>query len=849
MMGSTNLNKSDEIRNQYKYAMFLFNNQQYPEAISLLKKILEKKPNNADILFNLGLAHTRLKDFPSAIKYYHDATNVDSTAFDVWYNMGLAYYYNKNYTEAQKCYETALKLNEDHQVWMNKGLAEEAQKNYDAALKSYEKALQISPQYAKAWSNKGIVFLYLTNQAKEAVDCFKHATENEPNNDNYWFYLGDAYSKLAQFKEAVKCFQQSLRIDPRKKDSYSRIGASYESLGLLNEAKYYFTLAESVEKEKLDFAIAESSPDLLTDLWTFTDNLDYDIYANTIVKLLQNLKQTPVAISIQAPWGAGKTSLMRIIQEKIEINKGIMPEQKKHRLLSFNKLYELKQELEEIVKNEKKNNNSSLHEEQIVTFGIEDPKKSGKKYVTIWFDPWEYENTEQLWAGLAHSIVREIIDRLPSVGRELFLLQLNLRIFNFKDLLRWVKSYILRQVWKKLRPWLFVTIGGLIASGLTTVAAIVAGGPGHPPDPTLSSLGISGFIGTGIQIIVNFLRNEKKIEDITTSFALRDYLNIPDYSAKLGKTHEAMEDIRRIFRAIPHEYKPLVIFIDDLDRCSPNSIANLFEGINQFISTDFQNCIFIIGMDSQVIASSLDLMYKEVIENLPEYLVQSQIGWRYLEKFIQLPILIPPTSEEKFGKYVESLVSTKEHLNDIVDLNPKILKIPSDKNGYQNNTQTKEMETNIKNLSKAAYIFSNNPRDVKRFLNLVTYYINLHSEIKLTNSEIKLPSYEQIRRWIILILKWPSLAQWLYWTQDTLSFSLPSDVLNSTGDKLRLLESIAQESKDQKDWKERISLELNFNEPRTISWIMDNNVREFFRDENNQPDGGKISDGAGLKVY
>jgi hypothetical protein len=169
-------------------------------------------------------------------------------------------------------------------------------------------------------------------------------------------------------------------------------------------------------------------------------------------------------------------------------------------------------------------------------------------------------------------------------------------------------------------------------------------------------------------------------------------------------------------------------------------------------------------------------------------------------------------------------------------------------NNLDESLEQREVD-NIDSLSQAAYIFSNNPRDVKRFLNLITYYFNLHREIKKLKPDIELPDYEQMRRWIILILKWPSLAQWLYWTQDTLSYSISPDVLNSTKDKLKLLEKLAFSSKNQQDWEINLKHELNITDSTRFLWIVDNNAREFFRDENNQPEGKRISDGAGLGIY
>jgi len=48
-----------------------------------------------------------------------------------------------------------------------------------------------------------------------------------------------------------------------------------------------------------------------------------------------------------------------------------------------------------------------------------------KPVVTIWFNAWKYESTEQIWAGLADSVVKGIADRMKPAEREWFYLRLN----------------------------------------------------------------------------------------------------------------------------------------------------------------------------------------------------------------------------------------------------------------------------------------------------------------------------------------------------------------------------------------------------------------------------------------
>ena len=47
--------------------------------------------------------------------------------------------------------------------------------------------------------------------------------------------------------------------------------------------------------------------------------------------------------------------------------------------------------------------------------------------ITVWFNPWMYERTDQIWAGLTREILIAVTNRLPKPERERLWFDLNLR--------------------------------------------------------------------------------------------------------------------------------------------------------------------------------------------------------------------------------------------------------------------------------------------------------------------------------------------------------------------------------------------------------------------------------------
>ena len=94
--------------------------------------------------------------------------------------------------------------------------------------------------------------------------------------------------------------------------------------------------------------------------------------------------------------------------------------------------------------------------------------------------------------------------------------------------------------------------------------------------------------------------------------------------------------------------KKVVIFIDDLDRCLPEKALEIIESIKTFM--DIEGCIFVIGIDKDVISYIIRQKYKENIEKQEGESDRSEKiqinGQNYLEKIIQLSFQLPPIKHD-----------------------------------------------------------------------------------------------------------------------------------------------------------------------------------------------------------
>ena len=277
---------------------------------------------------------------------------------------------------------------------------------------------------------------------------------------------------------------------------------------------------------------------------TNIDYLNFGYIVDLIVEIAMNRELTPSTIGLYGDWGSGKSSLMKLAQDRIE---GISKAKKKK---------------------------------------VDDTPKT----LCIEFNGWLFEGYEDTKTSLCGTILDKLDDAQrfgPEVANKA------------KDLIKKID-------FKKL-------IGKGVKFGMDY---LLTGGIGALTDLTLSS-------------ILNSLKDKsgsietKDIEDVLAKFKTEE------------KTRTEIKKFRDDFKQLLEDSKVenVIVFIDELDRCSPDTILDLFEAMRLFLFVDGMS--FIIGADERLIQYAIETKYKEVPGN------NLDIGKEYLEKVIQYPVTIP----------------------------------------------------------------------------------------------------------------------------------------------------------------------------------------------------------------
>ncbi|SDZ32368.1 KAP family P-loop domain-containing protein [Amycolatopsis xylanica] len=409
---------------------------------------------------------------------------------------------------------------------------------------------------------------------------------------------------------------------------------------------------------------------LVRDFWTIEDQLGRSRYATALAEFIRHPQsRPPLVVALRGDWGAGKTSLMRMIQadlddidaegrlRRIELSPTVPA------LLRWRRRRGAAPAASESVSNAEVLRNLTKAASPEITH--EAAGETGRWRPTVWFNPWMYQKSEQVWAGLADSIIEQVTSRMATGERERFWLRLNLRRLDVLAVRR--RAY--RLILQKLVPAFFVAVLILAFAALASLFHFADGIFRWSAVASFAVLAGGGLVSTARFLLAPAARTFGQAVSQPTpgqiargtwetgGTLLGDALSDYNYRAQTGSFACANRDIADVLGLVARPDQPLVVFIDDLDRCSPAVVVEVIEALNIFLAGQLENCMFVLAIEPHVIAAHIDVAYREVGERLENHSKNEQFGWRFLEKIIQLPVGLPTLdSDETMDQYLRALV-------------------------------------------------------------------------------------------------------------------------------------------------------------------------------------------------
>jgi eukaryotic-like serine/threonine-protein kinase len=182
-------------------------------------------------------------DFKSAEANLKTALEKTPDNARVLYNLGIVYWKENRLEEARTALEQAIRLEPRTEPMMSLGVVYFIQGKYQDAIQIYKRAVQLSPENWDAWGSLASVRQWGFRDLKEALNDYERAIrlgrqqmKTTPDDPYLVSFLGNFYANLDDEKQALSLLRKSLILAPKDPDVLERVAESYEALGQRQKA-------------------------------------------------------------------------------------------------------------------------------------------------------------------------------------------------------------------------------------------------------------------------------------------------------------------------------------------------------------------------------------------------------------------------------------------------------------------------------------------------------------------------------------------------------------------------------------------------------------------------------------
>lgn len=227
----------------------------------------------------------------------------------------------------------------------------------------------------------------------------------------------------------------------------------------------------------------------------------------------------------------------------------------------------------------------------------QDRLEDDERNVCCSFSPWRFEDYDDIKHSLMVTVLDALQRRVPEEG---------------------VSRQTLKNVRKlaeRLRLAKLAVTGGLMAVGADPLSAGAAGE---------AAQGVVAAADVGDE------EGEEGL-DLTSFVSAREFRD--QFEALIGDLGD--------------EVAGIYVFVDDLDRCLPETVVDTFEAIRLFLHAP--NTAYVVAADPTIVRAAISSRYAEL------GIKSGDVGTDYLEKIWQFTVSVPPLATPEVETYVSLL--------------------------------------------------------------------------------------------------------------------------------------------------------------------------------------------------
>lgn len=378
------------------------------------------------------------------------------------------------------------------------------------------------------------------------------------------------------------------------------------------------------------------------------DRFNFKDYANALATILDHRKtETPFTMAINAPWGTGKTSLAKMIEAQL----------------------------------------------------IQRPKDRGDApHITCWFNAWMHDDARNLATAFVSQVSRAadrerrwtkwLFDNMPAslldpghvlwrrltygtvsiVAAAVVTWQLATHLEHVKA----IKDYAAESTEAhQVTQTTTSDASGTVTTGRTTSDTKTESRnvtpPAEKPEPTWLDEALLWFdrqqvlLGGFFTALTAF---GAALWKLLSTASLGRFVNSPDKAAENGTIESARAHLGTLIQQATWRGNRLVVFVDDIERCTPPRSIDVLDAINQLM--DHPGAIVVLLGDMATVAAAAQLKYKDLAETLipnsgvatlgPER-GKEVFGRLYLQKIVQFQFDLPIPPRDTIQAYMSGMAT------------------------------------------------------------------------------------------------------------------------------------------------------------------------------------------------
>ena len=343
---------------------------------------------------------------------------------------------------------------------------------------------------------------------------------------------------------------------------------------------------------------------------------------------------------------------------------------------------------------------------------IEDGLSDNSDVLCIKFNGWRFQGFEDAKIALIEGIVTELVNKRPLASKA---------------------GDVVKDIFRRI-DWLKIARhgGGLAFTALSGIPT---------PDQVNAVVGTVKGLFSDPSKLATKENYDVVIEGVQGLLKPGESKNVPE---EIGAFRKAFDELLK-----QAGVQQLIVLIDDLDRCLPDTAIETLEAIRLFVFTE--RTAFVVAADEAMIEYSVRKHFPE----LPDTTGPRDYARNYLEKLIQVPFRIPALGETETRIYVTLLLvgaelgDEDEAYTELIKVARALLKRPWQTGGLDAATVKAVLGNKISNVQNSLTLSDQigpilasgtqgNPRQIKRFLNTMLLR-HKTAQARGFGDEVKLP--------------------------------------------------------------------------------------------------------------